>query len=110
MQNAIDAGYDGILIAQRHEGSAAADGAFCGSGEPRDIAGMCISHEAMHRIFDETPSYERPYTRPNPNEPEPGDLGNDVAATATFDGWGYAHLYDRVTGAEIDAWAIHEAL
>jgi hypothetical protein len=110
MQNAIDAGYDGILIAQRHEGSEEADGAFCGSGEPRDIAGMCISHEAMHRIFGETPSYERPYTRPNPNEPEPGQLGEDVAATATFDGWGYAHLYDRVTGAELDAWAIHEAL
>ncbi len=110
MQNAIDAGYDGILIAQRHEGSEAADGAFCGSGEPRDIAGMCISHEAMHRIFGETPSYERPYTRPNPNEPSPGQLGEDVAATATFDGWGYAHLYDRVTGARVDSWAIPEAL
>jgi hypothetical protein len=110
MQNAIDAGYDGILIAQRHEGSEEADGAFCGSGEPRDIAGMCISHEAMHRIFGETPSYERPYTRPNPDEPDPGQLGEDVSATATFDGWGYAHLFDRVTGEELDAWAIPEAV
>ncbi|MDQ3741206.1 MAG: hypothetical protein M3389_09720, partial [Actinomycetota bacterium] len=110
MQNAIDAGYDGILIAQRHEGSEEADGAFCGSGDPRDIAGMCISHEAMHRIFGETPSYERPYTRPNPNEPEPGQLGEDVAATATFDGWGYAHIYDRVTGARIDSWSVPEGI
>jgi hypothetical protein len=110
MQNAIDAGYDGILIAQRHEGSEEADGAFCGSGDPRDIAGMCISHEAMHRIFGEEPSYERPYDPANPDEPVPGQLGEDVAATATFDGWGYAHLYDRVTGAEIDAWSIPEAV
>jgi len=109
MQNAIDAGYDGIIIAQRHEGSEAADGAFCGSGDPRDIAGMCVSHEAMHRIFGETPSYERPYTRPNPNEPEPGQLGEDVSATATFDAWGYAHLFDRETGEEIDTWVVPEA-
>ena len=37
MQNAIAKGYEGLLIGQRHQGDAASDGAFCGSGDPREI-------------------------------------------------------------------------
>jgi len=61
MQNAIAEGYDGILIGQRHLGDAASDGAFCGSGDPRAIRGMCITHTAMHEIFADPPSFEVPY-------------------------------------------------
>ena len=83
VQNAEDAGYDGVLIARGHQGSEQADVVSCQDGDERFIPGACVSHVAMHRIFGETPSYERPYTRPNPNEPEPGQLGEDVVVTAT---------------------------
>ena len=109
-QNAIDKGYTGVLIAQYHGGSQAADAPHCGDGEARAIAAACITHAAMHRIFGETPSYERPYARPNPNEPMPGQLGEDVAVVPTFDGWGHVTVHDRLTGATTDAWAIPEAI
>ena len=83
VQNAEDAGYDGVLIARGHQGSEQADVVSCQDGDERFIPGACVSHVAMHRIFGETPSYERPYTRPNPNEPVPGQLGEDVVVTAT---------------------------
>jgi hypothetical protein len=45
-----------------------------------------------------------------------GDTVPAIAATGaaitigtSFDGWGYAHLYDRATMAELDAWAVPEA-
>ena len=83
VQNAEDAGYDGVLIARRHEGSQQADGVSCEDGDERSIPGACVTHEAMHRIFGEEPSFERPYTRPSPNEPQPGQLGEDVVVEAT---------------------------
>ena len=83
VQNAEDAGYDGVLIARGHQGSELADDVACQDGDERFIPGACVPHVAMHRIFGETPSYERPYTRPNPNEPSPGQLGEDVRVTAT---------------------------
>ncbi|MDX6708303.1 MAG: hypothetical protein QOI48_4149 [Solirubrobacteraceae bacterium] len=109
MQNAIAKGYDGILIGQRHLGNAAADGTFCGSGEPRAIRGMCISHEAMHSIFNDPPSYDLPYPAGH-GPPLPGTVGARVSATTQFDGWGYAHLYDAKTSALIDDFAIPEGI
>jgi hypothetical protein len=107
MANAIDKGYDGILIAQRHQGSEALDGAFCGSGDPRAIAGMCISHRAMHDIFGDEPEFGLPYS--DTDAPAAGTEGERVEAVSFFDGWGYAHLYDRRTGEELDTFAIEEA-
>ncbi|CAA9532436.1 MAG: hypothetical protein AVDCRST_MAG30-3917 [uncultured Solirubrobacteraceae bacterium] len=109
-QNALDKGYDGVLVANFHRGSAQADGLECGDGEPRDIVGVCSTHEAMHDLFGEDPRYGRPYEPGDPNEPDEGQLGEDVAVTATFDGWGYAHLFDRASGAEADTWALPEAV
>jgi Ca2+-binding RTX toxin-like protein len=41
--------------------------------------------------------------------PPSGTPGPTLATETAFDGWGYAHLYDRQTGEEIDAYAIDEA-
>ncbi len=108
MQNAIAKGYEGILIGQRHQGGEASDGSFCGSGDPRPIRGMCITHATMHDIFDDPPSFELPY--PPGHGPAPGALGARVSATTQFDGWGYAHLYDAKTSELIDDFAIPEGV
>jgi len=42
--------------------------------------------------------------------PAIGTAGQDFQVTVQFDGWGYAHLYDARTGAQLDAFAIPEAL
>ncbi|MDQ3630513.1 MAG: hypothetical protein M3417_04385 [Actinomycetota bacterium] len=108
MQNAIDKGYDGILIGHPHVGDEASDGAFCGPGNPRAIPGLCVTHRAMHDIFDDPPSFAVPY--PPGHGPEPGRLGARVSGTRPFDGWGYAHLYDAKTSALIDDYAIPEGI
>ena len=108
MSNAIAKGYDGIIIGQRHRGSADADGAFCGGGDPRNIRGMCITHKAMHDVFNDPPGFDAPY--PPGHGPAPGTLGARVSATTQFDGWGYAHLYDANTSAKIGDFAIPEAV
>jgi len=108
MQNAIAKGYEGIMIGQRHLAGAAADGTFCGGGDPRSIRGMCITHETMHGIFNDPPGYDLPY--PPGHGPVPGTLGARVSATTVFDGWGYAHLYDANTSELVDDFAIQEGL
>ena len=108
MQNAIDAGYDGIVIGQRHQGSAELDGAFCGSGDVPADRRSCTSHTALHEIFGETATFERPY--PAGHGPQPGDEGERVTAITFFDGWGYAHLIDAKTSEELDAFATPEAV
>jgi hypothetical protein len=113
---AFDAGWDAIVIANRHpeSGLATADEAFCGSGgEVHDklMVTVCTTHTAFHELFDTAPRFESPY--------EPGDapaLGTvstkRVRATSKFDGWGYAHLYRRQAGKveRVDSYAISEAL
>ena len=108
MSNAIAKGYDGIVIGQRHQGDEASDGAFCGGGDPRAIRGMCVTHKAMHDLFNDPPGYTLPY--PPGHGPVPGTRGGRVSATTQFDGWGYAHLYDAKTSALIDDFAIPEGV
>jgi hypothetical protein len=38
-----------------------------------------------------------------------GTLGDTISMSSVFDGWGYVHLYDRETLAELDTYAIPEA-
>ena len=107
--NAIDAGYDAVLLVNHHRGEAA--GVFCGSGgfpPTPPIVAVCTTHEAYHHIFMTPPSTTIPYDPAA--EPDIGDLGEYVSAEADFDGWGYAHLYDAATNAEVDAFAIPEGL
>ena len=105
--NAIAAGYDAVLLVNHHRGEAG--GVFCGSGGfTSAIVAACTTHAAYHHIFMSPPVTTIPY---NPAaEPDIGDLGEYVSAEASFDGWGYAHLYDAQTSEEIDAFAIPEAL
>jgi hypothetical protein len=48
---------------------------------------------------------------PERDTPSPpvGTRGAAVDVRATFDGWGYVHLFDRRTARELDTWAIPEA-
>jgi hypothetical protein len=108
-ENGIDAGYDGVLLVNHHSGEAV--GLFCGSGgfpASPPIVAPCTSHEAYHHIFGSPPNTDIPYDPAA--EPDVGDLGEDVRVEASFDGWGYAHLYDAATSEELDAFAIPESL
>ena len=112
IQNAENAGYEGIIIGNSHVGSdngASPDATFCGSGDTRNIRAMCIGHRAMHLLFNDAPSY----TGADGTDIPLGAPGEDVAATATYDGWGYTHLYRNNAGGDlerVDSFAIEEAL
>jgi hypothetical protein len=111
--NGIAAGYDAVLLANRHLGSADLDEPFCGSGgfpPGAAIVTLCTTHLAFHRIFNTEPQFGLPV--PATGEPAIGTLGEKVEGTSVFDGWGYMHLYENGTGKlrEVDAFAIEEAL
>ena len=61
-------------------------------------------------MFNTTTDFTLPYPSEPNNEPDIGALGETVDAGATFDGWGYIHLFNARTLAEIDTYAIPEAL
>ena len=108
------AGYDAVILMNRHLGSAAADEPYCGSGgypEGVTMVTLCVSHAAGHALFADTAEYTTPYD----DETEMaaiGTVGEKVSATSEFDGWGYAHLY-RNSGTKmerIDSFAVPESL
>jgi hypothetical protein len=112
--NGIEAGYDAVLLVNRHLGSEAADSPFCGSGgypPGAQIVTLCTTHAAFHRIFDTTPVFSGP-SLGQPGEPAIGQVGQKVEGTAVFDGWGYGHVYENGTGKlrHVGAFAIEEAL
>ncbi len=112
-QNAIDKGYDAVIIGNHHNGAgggAFPDAALCGGGDNRDIFVLCTGHRAMHLLFNTTPDFTIPYPLLPNNEPVPGTLGAEVFAQAQFDAWGYVHLIDAQTLEEIDSYAIAESL
>jgi hypothetical protein len=110
-----EAGYDAVVLVARHLGGTTEPlPPFCGSGafpmhEP--IVTVCTTHTAMHHMFNTTPSFELPYDHSDSpdNEPAIGRLGERVEVGSIFDGWGYVHLYDNETLAEVDTFAIPEA-
>ncbi len=120
---AHEAGWDAVLLVNRHHGDASLDEPYCGTGAylPDDppIVTVCTTHEAFHKMFNTTPSYEVPYCEqpmptctngtPDDNEPDIGDEGEKVSATSEFDGWGDVRLLDADTLEEIDAYAVEEA-
>jgi hypothetical protein len=111
---AAAAGWDALLLVNRHLGSADLDEPFCGSGgypEGLSMVTLCTTHEAFHKIFGTTPQYSGGSLDAT-GEPAFGAVGADVEGTSVFDGWGYAHLYRNENGKmrEVDAYAIPEAL
>jgi hypothetical protein len=109
---AQEAGYDAVVIANHHAGSGFGenpDASLCGSQGhdfTPEIAAACTGHRAFHLLFNTTPGYEGP----DDDAPPIGTLGEDIQASALFDGWGYVRLLDRNSLEEIDAYAIDEAL
>jgi hypothetical protein len=105
-------GYDAVIVANHHVGAqsgAAPDAQFCGSQGhvfTPTIPGVCIGHRAMHLLFGDEPDYSVPYSG---TEPAIGAVGETVTMKAAFDGWGYVHLFDAASGAELDTYAIEEA-
>ena len=104
-------GYDVVLVANHHAGALgglAPNQQLCGSmGHDFEvtIAGLCIGHEALHEIFDSPVGFTYPETIA-----PIGTEGDRIGATSTFDGWGYVHLFDAATGADLDTFAIPEAM
>ena len=107
------AGYDAVVLVARHLGETTESlPPFCGTGafpahEP--IVTVCTTHTAYHHMFNTTPSFELPYPDEPNNEPDVGTLGERIEVGSIFDGWGYVHLYDNATLAELDTFAIPEA-
>jgi hypothetical protein len=107
------AGYDAVVLVARHLGETPEPlPPFCGTGafpahEP--IVTVCTTHTAYHHMFNTTPSFELPYAAEPNNEPDIGTLGERIEVGSIFDGWGYVHLYDNDTLAELDTFAIPEA-
>ena len=109
-QAAVDAGWDAVLLMNRHfPGGAADDVPDCGSGGFTSLTvAVCTTHAAGHELFSQAPGYDLPY--PDGHMPALGTLGAPIEVVPEFDGWGYAHLYDANTSEELDAFAIPEAL
>lgn len=113
--NAAEAGWDAVLLVNRHQasGSQADDEAFFGSGgypAGLQMVTQCTTHEAFHRMFNDAPEFGIPYD--DVHGPALGTVGERVEGTSVFDGWGYAHLYRNEAGkiTELDAYAVPEAL
>ncbi|HET9545156.1 MAG TPA: hypothetical protein VFO88_06230 [Gaiellaceae bacterium] len=101
------AGWDAVLFVNHHSGEAAGGEPFCGSGAFVDnIVAVCTTHAAFHRLFDLQP-LDPPWTYPE--NIAIGAIGSEIEVGSLFDGWGYVHLYDAETGAELDTYAIPEA-
>jgi hypothetical protein len=112
---AAAAGWDAVLLVNRHLGSADADEPYCGSGgfpAGVEMVTLCTTHEAFHALFNAMPPIYSGGSLDAPGEPAFGAVGADVEGQSVFDGWGYAHLYRNNNGKlqEIDAYAIPEAL
>ncbi|HEX6657882.1 MAG TPA: hypothetical protein VF065_07360, partial [Ilumatobacter sp.] len=112
---AFDAGWDAIVLVNRHLGSDDSTGVpFCGSGAfeaDKPMVTICTTHAAYHELFGTPPEFTIPYS--------PGDapaIGavsvRRVRATSIFDGWGYLNLFRRSAGKveRVDSYAIPEAL
>jgi hypothetical protein len=121
VENAQDAGYDAVIVANHHVGSAFGDepdAFFCGGqGHVFTITarGLCSGHRSMHEMFGSTPNYGT--DSGNPGYPEAdmnsaiGLVGPKIETSSFFDGFGYSWLFDASPPFTIrDAYAIPEQL
>lgn len=102
------AGWDAVVFVNHHTGEAAGGLPFCGSGAFVDeIVAVCTTHDAFHKLFN-LPPFD-PAQWSYPENITIGTIGERVEVGSQFDGWGYVHLFDRVTMQELDTYAIDEA-
>ena len=111
------AGYDVVLVANHHAGANGGlfpDAFICGSQGhtfTATVSGLCIGHRALHQLFNDPPEYTTPSTGQAADLPPIGTNGVVVrVAGGVFDGWGYVHLLNHDTMAEIDQYAVPQAL
>jgi hypothetical protein len=111
---AFDAGWDAVVLVNRHLGSDDTNSEpFCGSGayDPaKPMVTVCTTHSAYHELFGTTPQFGTPYS--STDAPAIGAVSTKrVRATSVFDGWGYAHLFKNEAGkvTRVDSYAIAEA-
>jgi hypothetical protein len=111
---AFDAGWDAVVLVNRHLGSDDTNSEpFCGSGayDPaKPMVTVCTTHAAYHEVFGTTPEFGTPYS--STDAPAIGAVSDGrVRATSVFDGWGYAHLFENEGGkiTRVDSYAISEA-
>jgi hypothetical protein len=114
VETAQQLGYDAVIIANHHEGALGGEGPntyFCG-GQGHifeiKISALCIGHLAMHELFDD-PNAADNFTYPE-TVPAIGTVGDKITVSTQFDGWGYIHLFDAATLADLDTFAIPEAM
>ncbi|MEO7631282.1 MAG: hypothetical protein ABIS44_08045 [Mycobacteriales bacterium] len=110
--SAFAAGYDAVVLVNRHLGSAEADFAYCGSGGfPQGLSfpTVCTTHAAFHDLFNVAPNFSVPYAGA---EPAIGAIGDKVSVEAFFNGWGYVHLFRNGAGklADLDQYVVPEAI
>ncbi len=103
-------GYEAVVIMNR-EGADACAGTLTPSVEG-DIPTILIGRDAgfalFDVVFDQAACLDATQTTAPIAIGTVGDPITDVGST--FDGWGYVHLYDAVTLAELDTFAIDEAM
>jgi hypothetical protein len=103
-------GYDAVLIFNR-TGTDACDGSL-GMSVAGDIFTFGVTPRSEGFAIFDTP-YDNAAclagTGPEQLPVALGTVGDTLTFTSSFDGWGYVHLYDRTTMAELDTYAIPQA-
>jgi PA domain len=108
------AGYEGMVIFNRAGPDGGCD-TLDGISIDTQIPALFISRSDGMRLlgaydpgtYQCTETAEGVATDTQP--PPIGSLGEGIGARATFDGWGYMHLYERRTLREVDTYAIPES-
>jgi hypothetical protein len=113
--NAEDAGYEGFVIFNNSTGSPGCEGLLnmIFSDPPVvSIKGIFVGRETGFRILGvhDPATYTCTEGGATTPAPAPGHDGETLELSAVFDGWGYAHLYDRQTSEHLDAFAIPEGV
>lgn len=85
------AGYDGFVV---FNDAARGDAIVTMAGDSSDLPGIFVGHSTGLAIFDTTD-----------DDLAVGDPGAPISATVMFDGFGYFHLLDRVSLAELGTYA-----
>jgi hypothetical protein len=103
-------GYDAVLIFNR-TGTDACDGSL-GMSVEGDIFTFGVTPRSEGFAIFDTPYDNAACLAGAGPEQLPvalGTVGDALTFSSAFDGWGYVHLYDRVTMAELDTYAVPQA-
>ncbi|HEX2063623.1 MAG TPA: PA domain-containing protein, partial [Acidimicrobiales bacterium] len=108
VQNVQAAGYSGAIVFNR----TGVDGceALINMLVEADIPALFVSRTNGFRILGASlDGYTCSEDGSGTLAPPVGTAGSTVDVKATFDGWGYVHLFDATTFADVDQYAIPEA-